>query len=123
MKQILYWVMTEDHDEDWFVVASSAEEAARYHEREEGYGEGDAFAEKVVDISSETEAEAGWPSRELLLELGAKFLREDEPRVVEIAGKKFTEGMLGSLIDGIVDDLFELRDGKRPNKTKKGSLH
>ncbi len=123
MKRILYWVTTEDHDEDWFVVASSPEQAAWFHEREEGYDDGDAFAEKVLDIPSETEAEAGWPSHELLLELGAKFLREDEPRVVEIAGKKFTEGMLGSLIDGIVDDLFELRDGNRPNETKKGSLH
>ncbi len=123
MKRILYWVMTEDHDEDWFVVASSAKKAARYHEREEGYGKGDAFAEKAVCIPDETEAETGWPTRELLLELGAKFLREDEPRVVEIAGKRFTEGMLGSFIDGIVDDVFELRDGNRPNKTNKDSLH
>ena len=26
-----YWVTTEDHDEDWFIVASSAEEASEFH--------------------------------------------------------------------------------------------
>jgi len=28
----LYWVTTEDHEEDWFVVAISAKEAAKFHE-------------------------------------------------------------------------------------------
>jgi len=27
----LFLVTTEDHDEDWFVVASSAEEASEFH--------------------------------------------------------------------------------------------
>ena len=40
----LYWVTTEDHDEDWFIVASSPEEASKYHEDMEGYVPGDADA-------------------------------------------------------------------------------
>jgi len=32
----LYWVTTEDHAEDWFVVANNAKEAATFHEDVEG---------------------------------------------------------------------------------------
>ena len=46
----LYWVTTENHDEDWFIVASSPEEASKYHEKMEGYNIGDAEAEEVLDI-------------------------------------------------------------------------
>jgi len=28
----LYWVTTEDHEEDWFVVAISTKKAAKFHE-------------------------------------------------------------------------------------------
>jgi hypothetical protein len=28
----LYWVTTEDHDEDWFVVAPNEVEACMFHE-------------------------------------------------------------------------------------------
>ena len=33
----LYWVTTEDHGEDWFIVAISSKEAAKLHEDMEGY--------------------------------------------------------------------------------------
>ena len=62
----LYWVTTEDHDEDWFVVASSAEEAAEFHEKEEGYGAGDAEAEKVLDIPDDVTVDAEYPSNDFL---------------------------------------------------------
>ena len=48
----LFWVTTEDHDEDWFVVASSAEEASRFHEDAEGYDPGDATAEEILSLTS-----------------------------------------------------------------------
>ncbi len=115
----LYWVTTEDHDEDWFIVASSAEEAAEYHEKAEGYDPGDAMAEKVLDIPDNIPAEAGWPSNDFLRSIGAVFLSEEPTRVVEIAGRTFCEGLLASVIDEVVDDEFEKRDGRRPNNTKK----
>ena len=39
----LYWVTTDDHGEDWFVIAGSQEEAVRFHEQEEGYDPGDPY--------------------------------------------------------------------------------
>jgi hypothetical protein len=119
----LYWVTTEDHDEDWFIVASSAEEASEYHEKMEGYNPGDAMAEEILDIPDNVVAEAGWPSDELLIGVGAKFLLNDQSRVVEIAGRKFCEGMLEAMLNEINDDLFEEYGEERLNKTKKPRLH
>ena len=90
----LYWVTTADHDEDWFVVAGSAKEAAQFHESEEGYNPGDAWAEVVEVIPKGVDAELGWPPEELLQALGVRYLNEDTPRVVEIGGRKYCEGML-----------------------------
>jgi len=119
----LYWVTTEDHDEDWFIVASSSKEAAKYHENMEGYNPGDAKAEEILDIPENISAEIGWPSDELLIELGAKFLLNDQSRVVEIAGRKFCEGMLEATLNEINDDLFEEFGEERMNKTKKSPPH
>jgi len=46
----LYWVTTEDHAEDWFVLANSAEEAAIFHEDTEGYANWDTMAEMILKI-------------------------------------------------------------------------
>ncbi len=119
----LYWVTTEDHDEDWFIVASSPEEASKYHENMEGYDPGDAKAEEILDIPENVPAKTGWPSDELLLEVGAKFLLNDHSRVVEIAGRKFCEGMLEAILNEINDDLFEESGDRRLNQTKKPLLH
>ena len=119
----LYWVTTEDHDEDWFVVASSSKQAARYHENMEGYNRGDAKAEEILDIPGDVPAEKGWPSKELLLAVGAKFHSDDQTRAVEIAGRTFCEGMLEAVLNEIVDDVFEARGDERLNKTKKQPLH
>jgi len=118
----LFWVTTEDHDEDWFVVAPSATEASQYFENYEGYDPGDAEAEEILDIPENIQAETGWPSEDLLLEVGAKFLFNDQTRVVEIAGRKFCEGMLAATINEITDDFFEELGEGRPNKTKKPPL-
>ena len=120
----LYWVTTEDHDEDWFVVASTENEASVFHEKMEGYNPGEAKAEELLCIPKHhIQAEIGWPSEELLLANGATFISIDEPRVVEFGGRKFFEGMLGATINEINDDIFE-RDGLgRLNKTIKPLSH
>jgi hypothetical protein len=118
----LYWVTTEDHGEDWFIVATSPEEASKYHENMEGYGSNEATAEEVLDIPVYVSAETGWPSDELLLAVGAKFLMNDQYRVVEIGGKRFCEGMLDATINEINDNLFEEYGEERLNQTKKPSL-
>ncbi len=114
----LYWVTTEDHDEDWFVVADDLIEASTFHEGAEGYNEGDAAAEWVAKIPDGIDADVGWPSDHVLTSCGAKFLREDTPRVVEIAGHKYSEGMLEHVLRELEDDMFEARGHGRPNRTE-----
>jgi hypothetical protein len=61
----LFWVTTDDHDEDWFIVAPDAAAAARFHEDAEGYDEGDATAELVCTVPHDApDVETGWPSGE-----------------------------------------------------------
>ena len=119
----LFWVTTEDHDEDWFVVAPSAEEASRFHEDAEGYDPGDATAEEILSIPENIPAELGWPSDEFLVVVGAKFIAENPSRVVEIDGRKFGEGLLESFLNELEDNAFEQRGLERLNKTPKPSMH
>jgi hypothetical protein len=122
-KMKLYWVTTEDHDEDWFIVASSSQAASKAHEDMEGYNPGEVTAEAILDIPEDVPVEGGWPSEELLHLLGAEFLHDDQPRVVKIAGRTFCEGMLESRLNEILDDTFEAHGEGRPNQTKKPPLH
>lgn len=119
----LYWVTTPDHDEDWFMVASSSQAASKAHEDREGYNPGEATAEAILDIPEHVPAETGWPSEELLRSLGAEVLHDDQPRVVKIAGRTFCEGMLESRLNELIDDAFEARGEGRLNQTKKSPLH
>ena len=119
----LFWVSTEDHDEDWFVVASSAAEASAFHENLEGYDPGNAIAEEILSIPENIPAETGWPSDELLLAVGAKFIIENPSRVVEINDRKFSEGLLEGFLNEIEDNAFEQLGHERLNKTPKTSLH
>ena len=119
---ILYWVTTEDHYEDWFVLAPSPVEATQYFENYEGYNPGDAEAEEILGISDDLQVEKGWPSRELLETLGFKYLSDDNTRVIEFYGRKFVEGAMEAIINKINDDLIEEYRGERPNKTKKTKL-
>lgn len=75
MKNImkLYWAETNDHDEDWFIVATSAREARRIHEDSEGYDRGDAEVTLVCRLpESEQSHHAGWPRDGLLKACGGK---------------------------------------------------
>ena len=101
----LYWVTTEDHDEDWFAVAADPSEAARSFELNIGYEASSAIAEKVLDIPPDIQMKPvdtewfedwpDWPSDESLIALGAIFISDEPSRVVEIAGKQYAEGMMG----------------------------
>lgn len=106
----LYWCETDDHDEDWFVVARDAVEAFRYHEEAEGYDEDDARAEFVCVLppSEQNVDGPGWPDRSTLEACGAEFLPNspqdggNELRanlgsgsyVVRLRGRTFAEGDL-----------------------------
>src|ERR1035437_3788836 len=61
-KQIkLYWVTTDDHDEDWFIFAASARSARAYHEDYEGYGKGDTSSRLIVSNVTLKEFQNGTP--------------------------------------------------------------
>ena len=123
----LYWVETEDHSEDWFIAAQGERQATAFHEEAEGYDPGDASAFLVTAIpdgvapdligEDEGEVEVGWPSLELLRQCGGRILRDDTPRIVEIAGQRFCEGLLEHHVLQVTDDAFEARGDGRPNRT------
>ena len=104
----LYWCETDDHDEDWFVIARNAEEAQAFHVDAEGYDEDDASAQLVCVMPAPLQegAERGWPSREQIIACGGEFLpnvpqdglnelraRVDSgSRVVKFGSRVFAEG-------------------------------
>ena len=106
----LYWCETEDHDEDWFIIARSAREATEYHEDMEGYDRGEAKAELVCVMPSSLQGDsqhgARYPSIETLRACGGEILPyvpndgHDElrenlgsgGRVVRIKGRVYGEG-------------------------------
>ena len=115
----LYWVTTEDHDEDWFMIASSKNEASKLHEEFEGYDMGIASAQEILSIPDNISVEPGWPSKNVLLSVGATFIKDDEPRIIKINGKQYAEGMLNAHLRELDDDTFEILGEKRLNQTKR----
>lgn len=113
----LYWCETADHEEDWFMVASSAREACRLHEAAEGYGRGEVRATLVYRIPKRLTPHAGWPDHDLLRALGAVLLSETTPRVVQIGRTVYQEGGMDAVIDRLSDDQSEAAGQGRPNKT------
>ena len=116
----LYWCQTDDHDEDWFVVARRARDAIRFFQSQEGYGDDDVLAEVVIVLPQalQVDTHRGWPARELLEGCGAKILRWETPRVVELEGMRWVEGMLEHQVLQVTDDAFEKRGKGRPNRTR-----
>lgn len=119
----LYWVTTEDHAEDWFVVANNADEASTFHEDAEGYTPGDAIAEMILKIPDGVTVNTGWPSDEILRSCGAIFLAEAPTRVVEIGNRRFCEGLMESTLRTLNDDMFEALGEGRLNKTPRSTEH
>ena len=123
----LYWVTTEDHAEDWFMIADSEMKAARLFESEEGYPQGSADAEMILSIPAEFHELFGedneawpWPANEALMKLGAIFMCYSPTRIVEINNRRFCEGMMGEAIMRADDDYFESVGEGRPNGTCSG---
>jgi hypothetical protein len=117
----LYGCWTDDHDEDWFVVARSARQARRLHEDYEGYNRGDARS-KIVSVVPEgfqSNRYIGWPGRPLLESCGAKIERWQTPRVVRIQGVRYAEGMLEHELLRLTDDMTERGGRGRPNRTER----
>jgi hypothetical protein len=119
----LFWVTTEDHAEDWFVIATNAEEACNFHEEQEGYDPGDATAEMILEIPDGIAVDIGWPSDEVLQSCGANVLVDGLARVVEIGGRRFCEGLMESTIRTVSDDAAEAHGRGRPNNTERMSEH
>ena len=87
---ILYWCETDDHDEDWFVVASYAREARHFYEVVEGYGRGDARTTVICRIPRAlTPKMRGWPEHDLLRTLGGVLLSESTPRIVQFKDRVY----------------------------------
>jgi hypothetical protein len=114
----LYWCWTADHDEDWFVLARRARDARRFFERAEGYDhEGQSRRVAPLPEALQRTAQVGWPDVEVLTACGARLLRSESPRVVELNGERFVEGMLQHELDRLTDDMIERRGQGRPNHT------
>ena len=119
----LYWCSTPDGDEDWFIVAHTAAQAALEHARTEGYDDSDASAQLVAVLPDELQARGddllGSPDHDLLRACGARFLHEETPRVLELGGRQFIEAMLEHEVCKLHDDLFENAGQGRPNRTRR----
>jgi hypothetical protein len=119
----LYWCTTPDQSDDWFVVAGSAREACRFFREEEGYGAGDVQAKVVAALPEQlAELPTGWPTNEVLVAAGARFIRFDTPRCVAFGQQTFTEGTFDFERATLMDDLFEQDGEGRPNGTRRTEL-
>lgn len=118
IRTALFWCWTDDHDEDWFVVARSAREARNFFENYEGYDRGAAVAFRICALPGGRDThEPDWASEEILKRCGATILRSDEPRVVEIQGVRYEEGKLEAVIKQCHDDMFQIQGQGRPSGT------
>ena len=100
----LYWVTTADHDEDWFIFATTPRQARSYHEDYEGYGKGDARSRLIVrDVRLTKFTNGEPPCHAQMRELLALGFKDDgsvpNQRSVRFEGKAYTEGILESLVE------------------------
>lgn len=119
----LYWVMTDDHDEDWFILARTSRTAQSFHVRYEGYDPGDARAELILRAG--TNPIPGPIPRHAQLEdlrmLGFEILNPDpNGRCLRRKGRTFLEGHLESLVAEVRDDALEILGSGRPWGTEIG---
>jgi hypothetical protein len=123
----LYWVMTSDHSEDWFIFARSAKAAKRLHEDYEGYDAGDARTRTVVCNVQLKRYEGGRPTChaqiEDLVQLGFEIVDGPEyQRSVRYRGRLYSEGCMELLVRERTDDMMETLGKGRPNRTKPTSI-
>ena len=115
----LYWCSTDDHAEDWFIIAENKRYAARFFAGFKGYEEQYIHVEKVCRVPASIGAKNPTiPDHNLIERCGGRFLSTEQPRVVEIAGRKFVEGLMDTELARLKDDLFDAQGRGRPGGTK-----
>jgi hypothetical protein len=100
----LYWVTTEDHDEDWLIFADSVRNARAYHEDYEGYEEGAAQSRLIVSNVTLKEFMNGTPPCHAqfqdLFQIGFQDAGTiPNRRGVKFNGEIFREGILEAIIE------------------------
>lgn len=98
MRYNLYWVKTPCNYENWFAIAESEKQAEIFHEYAEGFNSDYAKAKFLCNIQDSLiekhqVTESGWPSHELLIDLGGKFMASDNPRKINFNGIVYSEGI------------------------------
>jgi hypothetical protein len=105
-KQIkLYWVTTQDHDEDWFIFAESARQARAYHEHYEGYGKGDAHSRLIVSDVTLKEFQNGTPPCHAQFQDLFQIGFENAGTIPNRRGVKFNKEIFR---EGILEAIIEL---------------
>jgi len=76
----LFWCSTEDHANDWGVVARDAQEARRFFATEEGYRLSQVRTDLVVVLPRVRQTDvANWPTLELIASVGCAFVHGEVP--------------------------------------------
>lgn len=119
----LYWCETDDHDEDWFVIARNEQDAAEFFTDYEGYDEEDATPTLVCVLPASEQGRyngASWPEDDTLIACGGEFLplvtqdgadairrmAGSGSRAVRLKGNVYSEGdIVGNVMNrmGIVE--------------------
>ena len=114
----LYWCESADHDEDWFLVARSYQQARLAHAETEGYELAEVTAEYLLTLPEALQQQGdellGWPSHEVLSDCGAVLLRAETPRTVLLGERRFEEGRRSSARSE--GEVFLLAKGEKPKK-------
>ena len=120
---MLYWVSTVDHDEDWFIFATSTRSAAKFHAEYEGYDSGEAAAEPILAAQAAAGPFPRHAQIDDLAALGFEILKGgSHGRSVKYRDRTFVEGHLESLIAEIDDNNSEAAGEGRPRGTKSSSM-
>src|ERR1700692_4069768 len=119
----LYWVTTDENEEDWFIFARPRRAAASFHENYEGYNTYDASARTILSNVQLVKYVNGPPPCHAQIEdlRALCFEIVDSPkfeRAVRFGGELFVEGCMQALVMATHDDLFEASGKGRPNGTK-----
>jgi hypothetical protein len=103
----LFWCSTEDHANDWGVVARDAEEAGRFFATEEGYRLSQVHTDLVVVLPRVRQTDvAKWPTLELIASVGCAFVHGEVPATRVALGCRCCDPGDGRELVGldIVDD-------------------
>ncbi|MGA1982804.1 MAG: hypothetical protein ABSG84_10020 [Acidobacteriaceae bacterium] len=124
----LHWCTTDDHDEDWFIFASSAGQARSFHEHYEGYDKGDAHSRLLVSDVTLKEFQNGTPPCHAqfldLFEIGFHNAgTSPNRRRAGWNGEIFREGILEAIIElGRQQLAVKLRENASLESGKTSSL-